>query len=114
MMWRVPWPRCRWPTGSIYDIGIGVDDKNPDNYSLNLNQSGLGLPDQRILSARIDKALAEDPPGICQVSRRHDGAGGHERYGGARQPRHGAGNRNRQSLNGTAPTAATRTKSTIP
>jgi putative endopeptidase len=33
-------------TSSIYNIGIGVDDKNPNNYSLNLSQSGLGLPDR--------------------------------------------------------------------
>ncbi|MGH6829129.1 MAG: M13 family metallopeptidase [Rhizomicrobium sp.] len=33
-------------TMSIYDIGIGVDDKHPDNYSVNLDQSGLGLPDR--------------------------------------------------------------------
>ena len=32
--------------GTVYDIGIGVDDKNPDSYSINLNQSGLGLPDK--------------------------------------------------------------------
>ena len=45
-------------TMSIYDIGIGVDDKNPDNYSVNLNQSGIGLPDRDYyLSA--DKALVE-------------------------------------------------------
>ena len=45
-------------TESVYDIGIGVDDKNPDNYSLNLNQSGLGLPD-RDYYLSDDKALAE-------------------------------------------------------
>ncbi|HEX4106429.1 MAG TPA: M13 family metallopeptidase [Rhizomicrobium sp.] len=45
-------------TESIYDIGIGVDDKNPDNYSLNLNQSGLGLPD-RDYYLKDDKALVE-------------------------------------------------------
>jgi len=33
-------------TVSIYNIGIGVDDKNPDNYSVNLNQGGLGMPDR--------------------------------------------------------------------
>jgi putative endopeptidase len=33
-------------TPSIYGIGIGVDDKNPDNYSVNLGQSGLGMPDR--------------------------------------------------------------------
>ena len=33
-------------TPSIYGIGIGVDDKNPDNYSVNLSQSGLGMPDR--------------------------------------------------------------------
>ncbi|MES2293487.1 MAG: M13 family metallopeptidase [Pseudomonadota bacterium] len=45
-------------TSSIYDIGIGVDDKNPDNYSLNLNQAGLGLPD-RDYYLKDDKALAD-------------------------------------------------------
>ncbi len=34
-------------TASLYDIGIGVDDKNPNNYSVNLNESGLGLPDKQ-------------------------------------------------------------------
>jgi putative endopeptidase len=33
-------------TQSIYGIGVGVDDKNPDNYSVNLSQSGLGMPDR--------------------------------------------------------------------
>ena len=33
-------------TMSIYNIGIGVDDKNPDNYSVNLSQAGLGMPDR--------------------------------------------------------------------
>src|SRR5471032_1483562 len=33
-------------TASVYNIGIGVDDKNPDNYSVNLSQGGLGLPDR--------------------------------------------------------------------
>ncbi len=45
-------------TESIYDIGIGVDDKNPDNYSLNLNQAGLGLPD-RDYYISDDKALVD-------------------------------------------------------
>jgi putative endopeptidase len=45
-------------TASIYDVGIGVDDKHPDNYSLNLNQSGLGLPD-RDYYLKDDKALKE-------------------------------------------------------
>ena len=33
-------------TSSIYNIGVGVDDKNPDNYSVNLGQGGLGMPDR--------------------------------------------------------------------
>ena len=45
-------------TSSVFDIGIGVDDKNPDNYSLNLGQSGLGLPD-RDYYLKDDKALAD-------------------------------------------------------
>ncbi|HEY0265406.1 MAG TPA: M13 family metallopeptidase N-terminal domain-containing protein, partial [Rhizomicrobium sp.] len=36
----------RLSTMSIYNIGVGVDDKNPDNYSVNLSQAGLGLPDR--------------------------------------------------------------------
>jgi putative endopeptidase len=48
----------RLGTESIFDIGIGVDDKNPDNYSLNLDQSGLGLPD-RDYYLSDDKALVQ-------------------------------------------------------
>jgi putative endopeptidase len=33
-------------TFAIYNIGIGVDDKIPDNYSVNLGQGGLGMPDR--------------------------------------------------------------------
>ena len=33
-------------TESIYEVSINVDDKNPDAYSINLNQGGLGLPDR--------------------------------------------------------------------
>ncbi len=36
----------RLQTTSVYNIGIGVDDKNPDNYSVNLSQGGLGMPDR--------------------------------------------------------------------
>ncbi|HWA70626.1 MAG TPA: M13 family metallopeptidase [Rhizomicrobium sp.] len=36
----------RLSTQSIYGIGVGVDDKNPNNYSVNLSQSGLGMPDR--------------------------------------------------------------------
>src|ERR1700761_507919 len=45
-------------TSSVYDIGIGVDDKNPNNYSLNLSQAGLGLPD-RDYYLKDDKALVD-------------------------------------------------------
>ena len=45
-------------TSSIYGIGIGVDDKHPDNYSVNLYQSGLGLPD-RDYYLKDDPALAK-------------------------------------------------------
>ena len=112
-MWRAPWPRSRWRTESIYDIGIGVDDKNPDNYSLNLNQSGLGLPDRDYYLTRRQGA-GRDARRLSPISRRHDDAGGDGRCRRPRRPHPGAGNRNRQSRNGTAPTAATRTRSTIP
>jgi putative endopeptidase len=36
----------RLAAGAIYSYGIGIDDKNPGNYSLNLVQAGLGLPDR--------------------------------------------------------------------
>jgi hypothetical protein len=36
----------RLSTQSIYGIGMGIDDKNPDNYSVNLSQSGLGMPER--------------------------------------------------------------------
>jgi putative endopeptidase len=45
-------------TESIYSIGIGVDDKNPDNYSVNLGQSGLGLPDKQFYLS-TDKPMAD-------------------------------------------------------
>ena len=44
-------------TESVFDLGIGIDDKNPDAYSVNLGQSGLGLPD-RDYYLLDDKALA--------------------------------------------------------
>jgi putative endopeptidase len=44
----------RLSTQSIYGIGVGVDDKNPDNYSVNLSQSGLGMPDR-------DYYISNDP-----------------------------------------------------
>ena len=31
---------------SLFEISINVDDKNPDSYSINLTQSGLGMPDR--------------------------------------------------------------------
>ncbi len=33
-------------TESIFDVRIGVDDKNPDAYVVFVRQSGLGLPDR--------------------------------------------------------------------
>ncbi len=47
----------RLGTESIFDVGIGIDDKNPDAYSVNLMESGLGLPD-RDYYLLDDKALA--------------------------------------------------------
>ena len=41
---------------SIYNLYIGVDDKNPEAYSVNLLQGGLGMPD-RDYYLRDDKAL---------------------------------------------------------
>ncbi len=43
---------------SLYNLSISVDDKNPDSYSFNLYQSGLGLPD-RDYYLSDDKALTE-------------------------------------------------------
>jgi len=39
-----------------FDVGIGVDARNPDAYAVNLSQSGLGMPD-RDYYLRDDKAL---------------------------------------------------------
>jgi putative endopeptidase len=36
----------RMGTDGIYSLYIGVDDKNPSAYSVNLGQSGLGMPDR--------------------------------------------------------------------
>ena len=41
---------------TIYNMYIGVDDKHPDAYSVNLLQGGLGMPD-RDYYLRDDKAL---------------------------------------------------------
>ena len=47
----------RLGTESIYGIRIGVDSKNPDAYSIDLFQSGLGMPDREYY-LRDDAALA--------------------------------------------------------
>jgi len=49
----------RLMTASIYDVGIGIDDKNPNAYSINLTQSGLGLPNRDYYLRTANKALAE-------------------------------------------------------
>jgi putative endopeptidase len=49
----------RLMTASIYDVGIGVDNKNPNAYSIDLSQSGLGLPNRDYYLDKKDKALAE-------------------------------------------------------
>jgi putative endopeptidase len=36
----------RLAAGSLFGVGIGVDDKNSTKYSVNLNPDGLGLPDR--------------------------------------------------------------------
>lgn len=36
----------RLGTESLFGLYIGVDDKHPDHYSVNLSQSGLGMPDR--------------------------------------------------------------------
>jgi len=36
----------RIAAGAIFGYGIGIDDKNPGNYSLNLAQAGLGMPER--------------------------------------------------------------------
>ena len=45
-------------TESIYEVSINVDDKNPNAYSINLNQGGLGLPDRDYYLSN-DKALVD-------------------------------------------------------
>ena len=43
---------------SVFDVGIGIDDKDPNAYSVNLSQSGLGMPD-RDYYLLPDKAMAD-------------------------------------------------------
>ena len=47
----------RLSTASIYDVGIDIDKKNPNAYSVSLSQSGLGLPD-RDYYLKNDKDIA--------------------------------------------------------
>jgi putative endopeptidase len=49
---------ARLMTESIYNVGIGVDDKNPDAYAIDLSQSGLGMPNRDYYLKLDDKALA--------------------------------------------------------
>jgi putative endopeptidase len=46
------------PSDGPFGLYIGVDDKNPDAYSINLGQSGLGLPD-RDYYLKNDKEFAD-------------------------------------------------------
>ncbi len=48
----------RMMTDSLYSVGIGVDDKDPNAYSINLSQSGLGMPNRDYYLNTDDKALA--------------------------------------------------------
>ncbi|MDE2134482.1 MAG: M13 family metallopeptidase [Alphaproteobacteria bacterium] len=48
----------RLGTKSLFNVEIGIDNKNPDAYSVNLGQSGLGMPD-RDYYLRDDKAMVE-------------------------------------------------------
>ncbi|MGB8601712.1 MAG: M13 family metallopeptidase, partial [Rhizomicrobium sp.] len=47
----------RLGTESLFGLYIGVDDKHPERYSVNLSQSGLGMPD-RDFYLSDDKNLA--------------------------------------------------------
>src|SRR5258708_24036325 len=44
-------------TVGVFDVGVGIDPQNARAYSVNLSQSGLGLPD-RDYYLRDDPALA--------------------------------------------------------
>ena len=44
---------------SPFNLAIGVDDKNPDAYSVNLYQGGLGMPNRDYYLKTDDKALAD-------------------------------------------------------
>ena len=45
-----------WGLDGPFEMGIGVDDKNPDAYVVRLGQSGIGLPDRDYYS-KEDPAL---------------------------------------------------------
>ncbi len=103
----------RISAGAIYGYGIGIDDKNPGNYSLNLTQAGLGMP-ERDYYLSDDPDLGEDARGLSQISCRHADA-----RGTFRTPRRAPTALSRwrprsPASTGPAPTAATPTRPTIP
>ncbi len=98
-------------TMSIYNIGIGVDDKNPDNYSINLGQGGIGLPD-RDYYLKDDKALADTRAAYVQYLSDMMKLAGMDNAD-ARAARVMALETEIAKSRGTEPTAATRTKSII-
>ena len=80
-------------TMSIYNIGIGVDDKNPDNYSVNLSQAGLGRAkneiERKVEQVRqvIHAKTAPKPPPSARSSAQSKATGASD------QPRPSKGNR---------------------
>ena len=84
-------------TSSIYNIGVGVDDKNPDNYSVNLGQGGLGMPDRDYYLSN-DEAIVKTRQAYRKYLADMMTLGGYDGCGCARRPGAGAGNRDRQSV----------------
>ncbi len=81
-------------TESIFDVRIGVDDKNPDAYAVFIRQSGLGLPDRDYY--RLERAgHRHGAREIPRLHRRDSAPGRRARSGGDGQGRGDLQARNR-------------------
>ena len=65
---RAPWARCRWARTSLFDAGIGVDDKNPNAYVVFVSQSRARPSRPRLLSAATRRAPSRRARPITNIS----------------------------------------------
>ncbi|HEY5336669.1 MAG TPA: hypothetical protein VIJ85_00570, partial [Rhizomicrobium sp.] len=65
--------------GSLFDLGIQPDAKDPTRYSINMSQSGLGLPDRDYyLTAEFADARSKYPAFVEQMLTRAGWPGAHK------------------------------------